>query len=89
MKFRKGLVMKNICGENVIVAEGLENIDFGKMIVLNETARYLFEAVNGREFTEEELVNLLLEKYEVEPSIVKNDVSRLCRNWSEAGLMEV
>lgn len=81
--------MKNICGENVIVAEGLENIDFGKMIVLNETARYLFEAVNGREFTEEELVNLLLEKYEVEPSIVKNDVSRLCRNWSEAGLMEV
>lgn len=70
------------------MAEGLENIDFGKMIVLNETARYLFEAVNGREFTEDELVGLLLEKYEVDSSIVKNDVISLCRKWSEAGLLE-
>lgn len=88
MKLRKGLTLKTICGENVIVAEGLENIDFGKMIVLNETARYLFEAVNGREFTEDELVGLLLEKYEVDSSIVKNDVISLCRKWSEAGLLE-
>lgn len=88
MKLRKGLALKTICGENVIVAEGLENIDFGKMIVLNETARYLFEAVNGREFTEDELVGLLLEKYEVDSSIVKNDVISLCRKWSEAGLLE-
>lgn len=88
MKLRKGLILKNICGENVVVAEGLENIDFGKMIVLNESARYLFEAVNGREFTKDELVELLLERYEVEASVVMNDVNRLCNSWSDAGLIE-
>lgn len=88
MKFRKGLALKHICGENVIVAEGLENIDFSKMIVLNDTAKYLFESVNGKEFTQEELINLLMEKYEVDLEIVTNDVSRLCEDWAAAGLME-
>lgn len=88
MKFRKGLTLKNICGENVIVAEGLENIDFGKMLILNESAKYLFEQVNGREFTAEELETLLMEKYEVELDVVRKDVADLCAKWSEAGIIE-
>lgn len=88
MKFRKGLILKNICGENVIVAEGLENIDFCKMLVLNESAKYLFEQVNGRDFTAEELESLLLERYEVDEAIVRKDVAALCSSWAEAGIME-
>lgn len=88
MKFRKGLTLKNICGENVIVAEGLENIDFGKMLILNESAKYLFEQVNGREFTAEELETLLMEKYEVELDVVRKDIADLCAKWSEAGIIE-
>lgn len=88
MKFRKGLTLKNICGENVVVAEGLENIDFCKMLVLNDSARYLFEQVNGKEFTAEDLETLLMEKYEVEHEIVKKDVAALCDKWAEAGIIE-
>ncbi|MBQ1936821.1 MAG: PqqD family protein [Bacteroidales bacterium] len=87
MRFRNGLVLRNICGENVVVAEGLENIDFGKMIVLNESAKYLFEAVNGKEFTAEELISLLLEKYNVSEETAQADIATLCQKWAEAGLL--
>ena len=32
MKTKKGFVLRNVCGENIIVAEGKENIDFTKII---------------------------------------------------------
>ena len=35
MKIKKGFVLRDICGENIIVAEGKENIDFTKIISMN------------------------------------------------------
>ena len=43
------------------VAHGVENIDFSKIISLNESAAYLWEKVHDHEFTDEELVRLLKE----------------------------
>ena len=36
MKQKKGFVLRTVCGENVIVGEGLETVNFGKLISLNE-----------------------------------------------------
>ena len=38
MKIKKGFELRDICGEKVIIASGIENIDFNKMISLNESA---------------------------------------------------
>ena len=43
MKAKTGFHLRNICGENVIVAEGIENIDFSKIISMNESAAYLWQ----------------------------------------------
>ena len=43
MKQKKGFVLREVCGEKVIVAEGLETINFGKLISLNETAALLWK----------------------------------------------
>ena len=43
MKIKKGFVLRDICGENIIVAEGKENIDFTKIISMNESAALLWE----------------------------------------------
>ena len=48
MKTKKGFVLRNVCGENIIVAEGKENIDFTKIISMNETAAYLWKNVEGK-----------------------------------------
>ena len=66
MKQKKGFKLRNVCGEHVVVAEGIENIDFSKIISMNESSAYLWEKIAGREFTAEDLSELLLEEYDVD-----------------------
>ena len=47
MRIRKGFVLRKICGEWVIEGEGLEQIDFNKLVILNTSAAYLWEQVDG------------------------------------------
>ena len=43
MKRKEGFVLRTVCGEKVIVGEGLGAIDFGKLVSLNETAAWIWE----------------------------------------------
>ena len=63
MKTKKGFRLRNICGENIIVAEGVENIDFSRIISMNESSAYLWKKVEGQDFTEKDLTNYLTEEY--------------------------
>ena len=35
MRIKKGFVLRDVCGEKIVVAEGKENIDFTKIINMN------------------------------------------------------
>lgn len=78
----------DVCGEAVVVAHGKENIDFSKVIALNESAAYLWEKVKGREFEVEELAQLLTEEYDVDLDTARRDVEKMVADWREAGLAE-
>lgn len=88
MKTKKGFKLRTICGENVIVAEGIENIDFSKIISMNESAAYLWQNIEGKEFTEKELVDLLTAEYEVDEATARQDVATMLQQWTEAGMLE-
>ena len=88
MKVKKGFELRNICGENIIIAHGVENIDFTKVITLNESAAYLWNQVVGKNFTEADMVKLMLDEYEVKEPQVQEDVKSLVASWKEAGLVE-
>ena len=45
MKIKKGFVLREMCGENIVTAEGLEHINFNKLISLNSTAAFLWNKV--------------------------------------------
>ena len=51
MKAKQGFKLRNICGEYIIVAEGESNIDFSNIISMNETSAYLWENIQGKEFS--------------------------------------
>lgn len=87
MKIRKGLELRDVCGEKVVIAEGLENLDFSKMINLNESAAYLWQAVSGRDFSESELVDLLCAAYDVDRETATADVRSLVASWKDEGLI--
>ena len=45
MRIKKGFILRKICGQSVISGEGTANVNFSKLVSLNETAAYLFEYI--------------------------------------------
>ena len=88
MKTKKGFKLRSICGENVIVAEGIENIDFSRIISMNESAAYLWSHIKDTDFDEDRLVSLLLDEYDVDEATARADVRTLISKWLEAGIIE-
>ena len=76
MKIKNGFELRNVCGENIIIAHGVENIDFTKVITLNESAALIWKQVEGKDFTEEDMVKILLDEYEVEEPQAQEDVKQ-------------
>lgn len=88
MKIKEGFVLRTICGQNVISGEGSANVNYSSLISLNETAAYLFKELQGKEFTEETAVDLLLDQYEVDRETAAKDVKALLAKWVEIGLAQ-
>ena len=88
MKAKQGFKLRNICGEYIIVAEGESNIDFSNIISMNETSAYLWENIQGKEFTCEDLVKLLTEEYVVDENTARKDVDVLVGTWKDAGIID-
>ena len=89
MRIKNGFVLRQVCGENVIVGEGLGAIDFGKMLALNETAAWLWQqAVAMGDFTVDALAQKLCDEYEVSQTEAKVDVTAIVTEWQNAGVIE-
>lgn len=88
MKTKKGFKLRSICGENVIVAEGIENIDFSRIISMNESAAYLWTNVQGKDFDADTLVKLILDEYDTDEATARRDIEALIQKWQEAGIVE-
>lgn len=88
MRIKEGFELLDVCGEAVVVAHGKENIDFSRVINLNESAALLWRAVEGRDFVVADLVRLLLQEYEVEEDVALRDAEKIMQQWKEAGLAE-
>ena len=86
MKVKNGFNLREVCGENIIVAEGDENIDFSNIISMNESSAYLWQEVQKlNNFTIDTLTQLLCEQYEIDEATAKNDVTT---QWAAAGIIE-
>ena len=88
MKIKEGFVLRTICGQNVISGEGSANVNYSSLISLNETAAFLFKELQGKEFTEDTAVQLLLDQYEVDRETAEKDVKALFAKWVEIGLAQ-
>lgn len=87
MKIKEGFELQNVCGENVVLASGVENINFSKIISLNESAALIWKNVVGKEFDEMDMVKVLLDEYEIDEFTAQKDVVNLVGSWKDAGLI--
>ena len=88
MKIKKGFVLRELCGEYMVAGEGMEQINFNKLIRLNASAAYLWQEVAEREFTADMLAELLVGKYGIPEPQAQADATALCQVWKREGLIE-
>ena len=79
--------MREMCGEHIIIGTGVENIDFSKVISLNESAAWLWREVEGKEFTPQSLAALLMEQYDVDEATALADATALAAQWVSVGIV--
>ena len=87
---KKDFLVREIAGEKVLIGNG-EQINFSKMLVLNDTAAYLIEELQkrGSAVEYETLANCLAGKYDVEYVRALADVKALIKMLEEQGVVTV
>jgi len=88
MRIKKGFKLRTICGENIIVPEGIDNVNFRSIISLNESSAFLWESIIDKDFSKSTLIDLLTSEYEVDEATAKNDVDKLVAKMLATGLIE-
>ena len=88
MKIKEGFVLRQMCGENIVAGEGLQHINFNKLLSLNESAAYLWQELTGKEFTLEEMAELLIARYGIDKQLAMTDSEKLMNVWAEIGVAE-
>ncbi len=88
MKTKKGFTLRPLGNEHVLIAEGVEAIDFNRMISLNESAAMLWGAVDGKDFDAATLAGLLVEHYGISQETAEHDTEALLQSWRKAGIIE-
>ena len=87
MKKKDGIVLRDVCGEKVLVGEGRGAVDFGRLISLNDTAAWLWNHIDG-EADIDNLALALCGEYDVEPDVARRDVETIVEEWINAGVVE-
>lgn len=82
-------MLREVCGEQVIIGEGLGAVNFGKLLSLNETAAWLWkQAQDMGEFSVEALAGRLCEEYDTTAETAQADVAAMIAQWQKLGVVE-
>jgi len=88
MKLKKGFVMRDVCGEHVLVGEGTETVDFNRLVKFNDVAAFLWKkASEADDFTAETLAAAITTEYNVDGDTAINDTRKLLADWQKEGLL--
>ncbi len=87
MKIKEGYILREVAGNNIIVAIGGEAVNFNGIKTLNETGTFLWRNIE-KGMNEEMLITALTNEYEVDAETAKNDVEEFVSLLINNGLIE-
>ena len=87
MKIKSGFMMREVAGSYVAVAVGARSAEFNGMVNLNETGAFLWKALE-QGADREQLIQALLDHYEVSEEQAMNDVDKFIGMAVENGFAE-
>jgi len=87
MKLIPDLTLREIAGEKMLVWNSASGLDLTKVVLLNSTAEYLWNALQKREFENEEVADLLIRNFGIEKNQALTDAGNWIRSMINAGLI--
>lgn len=88
MKIIEGFRLRDVMGQATVIGEGVNQVNFNKLITLNSSAAFLWKQVEGKEFDDTKLADLLVEEYGIDRELAEKDSKAIAAQWLEAGLVE-
>lgn len=89
MKIKKGYLVHEVAGNYVVIKIGQEAMNFNGLITLSESAKMLWDLLNRENGAViEELVNKLLEEYDVDEKTAQNDVIEFIESLKKNNIIE-
>lgn len=87
MRLKKGFITHTIQDTQMMVAAGEAAKSFHGMVRSNETAAFIVDCLKS-ETTEEEIVQSLLARYDVDEDTARRDVKGILRKLDSIGAVE-
>ena len=89
MRIKKDFVLREVCGENVIMCEGLKAIDFRKILALNKSAAWIWKEAQAQgDFTAESLTARACEEFDTTPQEAEAYVTEFLEQLEKEGVIE-
>lgn len=87
MKIREGFVLRNIADEYIVMPTGGNIAKFDGAVALNEVSAFIFEKL-ANPMSKEDLVEALVNEYEVDSETAAKDVDSLISKFEEWEIIE-
>ena len=86
MKINPIYKVRKVAGENIILLQGKNGGDMTRVVAFNDSALLRWDNLQGKDFTLEDVVQVLLDNYEVEESVARVDAENWVATLKENGL---
>lgn len=87
MKINPIYKVRKVAGENIILLQGKSNGDMTRVIAFNASALLMWESLQGKDFTVDDAVAVLMDNYDVEEAVARHDAETWVANITENGLL--
>lgn len=87
MKVDKEFVLREIAGDYIIIPTGKTVLKFNGLITVNEVGVSIWNMLQ-KETTLEELVRGILDEYDVEEEVAREDIQEFLTVLADAGILE-
>ena len=86
MKIKKELVKRDIAGDTILVPVGKTVYDSNGLFILNELGAFLWDRPEAAQ-SEEELLQMILDEYEVTEAVAAKDLRTFLEKLRELGIL--
>lgn len=88
MRIIEGFRLRNIMGQATIIGEGVGQVDFNKIITLNNSAAFLWRSLEDKDFDISEVADILAKEYSIDTERAISDATAIVNKWIEVGIVK-